>query len=59
MPLGEVLEDGGAVVTDRREFDPLFLESLSCVLQLDQLRFAERSPIRRAEEKKDGPVRPS
>src|SRR5215469_11632918 len=46
MPLSEFLEYGFAVVTDGRQRDPLFLKPFSCCLQLDQLRFAEGSPIR-------------
>jgi len=46
MPLSEFLEYGFAVVTDGRQLDPLLLKPFSCCLQLDQLRFAEGSPIR-------------
>jgi hypothetical protein len=37
-----------AVVADCRQLDPLLFKSCFCVLQLDQLPFAVRSPIGRA-----------
>ncbi len=43
--VGEGLQYFLAVIADGRQFDPLFLESCFCVLQLDQLRFAVGSPI--------------
>ncbi len=46
MPLSEFLEYGVTVVTYGRQLDPLLLKPFSCCLQLDQLRFAEGSPIR-------------
>jgi len=52
VALGEVLQYGRAVVADRSQLDPMLLKSLFRVLQLDQLRFAEGSPVRRSEEKK-------
>ena len=56
MPLSEFPEYGFAVVTDGRQLDPLLLEPLFCRLQLDQLRFAERSPIGRAKEQQNRTV---
>ena len=57
-PLGEVLEDRLTVIADGCDLDPAFFEPLLGVLQLDQLRFAERSPIGRTEEKQNRPFRP-
>src|SRR5262249_53905485 len=54
----EVLQDGFAVVANRCEFHSLLVESCFCNLQLNQLRFAVWSPIRRAEEEQNGAVRP-
>ena len=45
MPVSEFLEYGFTVVTDGRQLEPLLLKPFSCCLQLDQLRFAEGSPI--------------
>ena len=45
------------VIADAGEFDALLLESCLRVLELDQLPFAVRSPVRRAKEKQDGSVR--
>jgi hypothetical protein len=58
VPLGEILQDCRTVVADRGQFESLRLKSLFCVLQLHELRFAERSPIGRTEEEKDGALRP-
>jgi hypothetical protein len=57
VPVGKVLQDFRAIVTDRRQLDPSALESLFCLLELDELRFAERSPVGGAEEKKNSPIR--
>jgi len=46
----KVLEDFPAIVTDGRQVNAAILETLFRLLQLDQLRFAERSPIGGAEE---------
>jgi hypothetical protein len=56
VPVRKFLKDCPAIVTNGRQLDPLLLESLLRVLQLDQLRFAERSPIGGTEEKQNGPV---
>jgi hypothetical protein len=50
VTIGKVLEDLVAIVTDGRQLDAALLETLFRILQLDQLRFAERSPISGAEE---------
>jgi len=41
----EMLEDFHAIVADRRQCDPLLLESRASTLQLDQLAFTVRSPV--------------
>lgn len=56
MALGEVLQYGRAVVADRSQLNPMLLKSLFGILQLDQLRFAEGSPVRGPEEKKNRSV---
>ena len=55
--IGERFQDRHAVIADRSEFDPLFLESCLGVLQLDQLPFAVGSPIRGTEEEENRAVR--
>ena len=57
MAVGKVLQDCRAIVTDGSQLNPLFLKSLFRILQLDELRFAERSPVGGAEEKKNGSIR--
>jgi len=59
VPIGEVLEDRLTVVADGCDFDAACFNPLFRVLQLDQLRFAEGSPIRGPEEKKNRSVRPA
>jgi hypothetical protein len=58
VPVGEVLEDRLTVITDGGDRDSVLLESLFGILQLDELRFAEGSPIGGTEEKKNRSVRP-
>jgi hypothetical protein len=58
VPVGEVLEDRLTVITDGRDRDSVLFESLFGILQLDELRFAEGSPIGGTEEKKNRTVRP-
>src|SRR6266853_1496971 len=55
--IGEGFQDRHAVIADRSEFDPLFLESCLGVLQLDQLPFAIGSPIRGTEEEEHRSLR--
>ena len=57
VPVGKKLQDFFRVIADGRQLDPLLFESWNCTLQLDQLPFAERSPVGRTEEKKNGTVR--
>ncbi len=57
MPLREKLQDFFAVIANSRQLDPLLLEPRYGALQLDQLPFAERSPVRGTEKKKNGAVR--
>ena len=56
MALSEVLQYGRTVVADRSQLDPMLPKSLFRILQLHELRFAERSPIRGPEEKKNRSV---
>ena len=58
VPIAEVLEDRLTVIADGCDFDATCFEPLFRVLQLDQLRFAEGSPIGRTEEKQNRPFRP-
>ena len=57
MPVSKVFQDFFRVIADGRQLDPLLFESRDGALQLDQLPFAERSPVRGAEKKKYGAVR--
>jgi hypothetical protein len=58
LPIGEVLEDRLTVIADGCDLDPALFEPLLGVLQLDQLRFAEGSPISGTEEKQNRPFCP-
>ena len=58
VPIGEVLEDRLTVIADGCDLDATCFEPLFRVLQLNQLRFAEGSPVGRTEEKQNRPVRP-
>ena len=58
MPPGEVLQDGWTIVANRGQLKSLRFKSLSCVLQLHELRFAEGSPVGRAKEKEHCALRP-
>jgi hypothetical protein len=58
VPLGEVLEDRLTVIADGCDLDATCFEPLFRVLQLNQLRFAEGSPIGRTEEKQNRPFCP-
>jgi len=57
VPVRKIFQDFFAIVADRRELDALLFESFDGALQLDQLPFAERSPIRGTEKEKNGAVR--
>jgi hypothetical protein len=46
---GKISQDFFGVITDGRQLDSLLFESWECALQLDQLPFAERSPVRGTE----------
>jgi hypothetical protein len=56
MPVGEKLQDFFGVITDGGKFDSLLYESRISILQLDQLPFAEGSPIGGAEKQEHGPI---
>jgi hypothetical protein len=51
------VQDRNRVVADRRQSDSELLKVLPAMLQFDQLAFAERSPIGRAEEDQRRAVR--
>ena len=57
LTIGKELEYRYGIVTDSREAQASFLQSISAVLQLDQLAFAEGSPVSRAVEDKHGSAR--
>jgi hypothetical protein len=57
VAVGEKFQDFFRVIADSSQFDPLLLESRNRTLQLDQLPFAERSPIGETEKEKNGAVR--
>ena len=53
-PFRKVVEHGHAVVADGRDTQPELAEFSLILLQLDQLGFAIRSPVRGPEEHHDG-----
>ena len=53
VAVSKELEDTFGVVADGRQLDALLFESRKCTLQLDQLPFAERSPVGGTEEEKN------
>jgi len=55
VALRKVYQDSLAIVANRGEPDALLFELCFGVLQLHELRFAKRSPVRRTEEKDDRP----
>ena len=55
MALGKVRQDRLTIVANRGELDALLFELCFGVLQLHELRFAKRSPVRGTEEKDDRP----
>ncbi len=56
--IGERLEDRDAIVADRHQTQALRADSRSILFQLDQLGFAERSPVRRTKENEQRTFRP-
>jgi uncharacterized damage-inducible protein DinB len=56
VPLREVSQDLPGVVADRRQADAALPELAGATLQLDELRAAERSPVRRADEHQHRPA---
>jgi hypothetical protein len=56
--LSKVIQYGQSVVANCSEFDPLGFEPLLGVLQLHELRFAERSPIGGPEEEQHRSIGP-
>jgi hypothetical protein len=57
VPVSKIFQDFFRVIANGRQLDPLLFESRDCALQLDQLPFAERSPVRGTEKEKNGAVR--
>ena len=57
VPVGKIFQDFFRVIADGRQLDPLLFESRDGALQLDQLPFAERSPVRGTEKEKNSAVR--
>jgi hypothetical protein len=57
VPIGKIFQDFFRVIADGRQLDPLLFESRDGALQLNQLPFAEWSPICGAEKEKNGAVR--
>jgi len=57
--VGKIFQDFFRVIADGRQLDPLLFESRDGALQLDQLPFAERSPVRGTEKEKNGSLRTS
>jgi hypothetical protein len=55
---GKAAQDLPRVIGDRRQSETVLAEFLDPALQLDELRAAERSPIRRSEEHQHGAARP-
>jgi hypothetical protein len=57
VTVAKKLQDFFRVIADGRQLDPLLFESRNRTLQLDQLPFAEWSPVGRTEKEKDCTVR--
>jgi hypothetical protein len=55
--VGKKFQDFFRVIADSSQLDPLLLESRNRTLQLDQLPFAERSPVGGTEKEKNSAVR--
>jgi len=57
VPVRKKFQDFFRVIADGRQLDPLFFKSWERALQLDQLPFAEGSPVSGTEKEKHGAVR--
>jgi hypothetical protein len=57
VAVGEEFQDFLGVIADGRELDALLFEPGVCALQLDQLPFAEGSPVGGTEKEEDCAVR--
>jgi hypothetical protein len=57
VAIREEFQDFLIVVADGGELDALLLESRDCALQLNQLPFAERSPVSGAKKQQNRPIR--
>jgi hypothetical protein len=49
LAVGKILQHGNRVIADRCQPQPLLPDRIQISLQLHELRFAERSPVGRAE----------
>src|SRR5438067_862157 len=56
---GKILQHSHSVIADRRHAEAAPREFRLLVLQLDELAFAERSPVRRAHEHQHQSLRPA
>jgi hypothetical protein len=54
MATGKIIQDFFGIITDSRKLNPLLFESRDGALQLDQLPFAEGSPVGGTEKEKNG-----
>jgi hypothetical protein len=54
LAVGKTLERSNGIVTDRRDAESLFSDCIEMLLQLHELDFTERSPIRRTEKDQHG-----
>ena len=59
VAIREKFQDFLAVIADGGEFNALLFESRDCALQLNQLPFAERSPVGGTKKQQNRTVRPS
>jgi hypothetical protein len=59
VPVRKIFEYLFRVIADGRQLDPLRFESWDSALQLDQLPFAEGSPVSGTEKEENGAVRSS
>jgi hypothetical protein len=57
VPVSKIFQDFFRVIADGGQLDALLFESRDGALQLDQLPFAEGSPIGRTKKEKNGAVR--
>src|SRR5271154_5639071 len=56
VPVSKILQYRRTIVANSRQCKTVLRKLRLGALQLNQLRFAERSPVRRSEEQEDGPI---